>query len=195
MTRSIIKTEDLAPPEELTQLFADPPLVGNEKREDYDRIFSGIVGAFKPSDSIIWIYVKDFVDLTWELIRERRIKAYIIGHFEKQAVGKALQTIGNGGRIQAFVDAEARQWATDPKLQAKHEKTLLANNFPRTEILAQAYIRGGHDIDAIDRRIASYELRRMAVLKTIENCSDKLARQVEAASSEVIDGEFTEAAE
>jgi hypothetical protein len=35
------------PPSELAQLFADPPLVGNEKREDFDRFFSAIASAVR----------------------------------------------------------------------------------------------------------------------------------------------------
>lgn len=196
MTRSITKTEELAPPEELTPLFADPPLVGRENREDYDRVFSGIVGAFKPADPIVWIYVVDFVYLTWIVIRERKIKANMIRSFETQVVSDALKTVRQEQHsISANVYSEARQWATDPKLRPKIEKKLSDAGFPPTELLAQAYIRGGRDIDAIDRRIASYELRRMAVLKTIEYYDDRLSRRFEAASSKVIEGEFTEAAE
>lgn len=195
MIRSIIKREDLAPPEPLNQLFADPPLVGNEKREDYDRLFSDVAGALKPADSIVWIFVKDFVDLSWDIIRERKIKAHIIRSHEIVAVRDALKAIGSDGHF-SNADVEAREWATDPKSRLKHGKKLSNNGFTATELLAHAYIDGGPAIDAIDRRIASYELRRMAVLRTIQNHSEKLARQVfEAVSSEVLEGDFTEAVE
>jgi hypothetical protein len=50
-------------------------------------------------------------------------------------------------------------------------------------------------IDAIDRRIATYELRRMGALKAMENHNESLARRVKIASTRVIDVEFSEAAE
>ena len=61
--------------------------------------------------------------------------------------------------------------------------------------LAQAYIDGDHDIDTIDRRIASYEYRRSVTLKQITSYSEAMARRLDKASRDVIDGEFTEAAE
>lgn len=49
-------------------------------------------------------------------------------------------------------------------------------------------------IDAIERRIASYEGRRILVLMEISR-NARLARDLDAASSPVIDGEFSETAE
>jgi hypothetical protein len=62
-------------------------------------------------------------------------------------------------------------------------------------ILAQAYIRGAVQIDAIDRRIAGYERRRDANLKEAGLWNDRLARQLDQANTAIIDGEFTEAAQ
>ena len=62
-------------------------------------------------------------------------------------------------------------------------------------VLAKAYTRGARDIDAIDKRIALYELRRSAILKEIGLRSERKAQKLDKASSEVIEGEFTEAAE
>ena len=62
-------------------------------------------------------------------------------------------------------------------------------------MLAKGYIRGDYDIDVIDKRIASYEYRRNTALREMYLRSEKMARLLEKASSEVIDGEFTEAAE
>jgi chorismate mutase len=50
-------------------------------------------------------------------------------------------------------------------------------------------------IDAIDRRIASYQSRRMEVLKMIASYSESLARRLKAIPSEIIEAEFSEAAE
>jgi hypothetical protein len=61
-------------------------------------------------------------------------------------------------------------------------------------ILAQAYMRGADQIDTIDRRIAAYERRRNTALREAGLWSDRLARKLDKAT-EVIEGEFTEAAE
>lgn len=62
-------------------------------------------------------------------------------------------------------------------------------------MLAWAYMRGAAQIDAVDRRIASYEVRRTIALREIERRDEKLAQKLAQASSEIIDAEFSEAAE
>ena len=37
MSRSVVTAEKITPPKELEVLFDDPPLVGNERREDQER--------------------------------------------------------------------------------------------------------------------------------------------------------------
>lgn len=65
-----------------------------------------------------------------------------------------------------------------------------------SSILAEAYVRGAAQIDAIDRRIAGYERRRNTALKEAGLWNQGLLRQLErAATPDIIDGEFTEAAE
>ena len=65
----------------------------------------------------------------------------------------------------------------------------------RDSVLARAYLRGAREIDAIDKRIALYELRRSAILKEIGLRSERKSQKLAKASSDFIEGEFTEAAE
>jgi hypothetical protein len=61
--------------------------------------------------------------------------------------------------------------------------------------LARAYQRGAGEIDAIDKRIARYELRRNEILKQIALRNERKAQKLAKASSDIIEGEFTEATE
>jgi hypothetical protein len=72
---------------------------------------------------------------------------------------------------------------------------LTARGHPSCSILAQAYVNGASQIDAIERRVASYEMRRMVILREIERRNEGFARELGKAASNVIDGEFNEAAE
>ena len=54
-------------------------------------------------------------------------------------------------------------------------------------------MRGAGEIDAIDKRIARYELRRNEILKQIALRNERKAQRLAKASSDIIDGEFTEA--
>lgn len=203
MDRPLAKIPASKPPLGLAKLFNDPPLLGSESREEYDGLFSAIIDALKPQDAIAWLFVRDYTDLSWEIRRERRVKAQIV-ESARNAVVVDLLTPVDLSAFAAFAPSGTNlsgdrtdliKWQKDPKSRPAIEKRLADRGDDESVILAKAYIQAAADIDAIDRRIASYERRRMAALTAVEAYSEKFARRLQAASSEVIDGEFTEAAE
>ena len=187
MSRSLVTAKLIKPPKELEQFFDDPPLVGTERREDYENFFSMIAMAAKPVDAIDWLLVDDVAYLSWEIRRERRIKAEIIKLRQKEAQfpSKLAITRADFARAQIVAKDPSAFKKKDLKPEAKAEDSMLA----------EGYILGDYDIDVIDKRIASYEYRRNTALREMYLRSEKMARLLEKASSDAIDGEFTEAAE
>jgi hypothetical protein len=61
-----------------------------------------------------------------------------------------------------------------------------------SESLPEAYMLGHREIDLIDTRMASYLFRRHAVLREIERYSESLARKLDKAAPDIIEGEFSE---
>jgi hypothetical protein len=202
LTRSLVTTNRVRPPKELEPLFENLPLVGRELRQEYDAFFSAIAMAETPSDAIDWILLKDLVDLAWEIRRERRIKVEIIKLNQTEVISDLLKsTFDEADRLGSAVNrifgarAEAQLWASDAEARKGIDLKLKEKGHDPDSILAQAYLRGARDIDAIDKRIALYELRRSAILKEISRRSERKAQKLDKASSEVIEGEFSEAAE
>jgi hypothetical protein len=185
------------PPSGLAQLFADPPLVGNEKREDFDRFFSAITAAVNPPDAIAWLYTWDIAYLSWEIKRERVVKADIINSARISAVGRILDSIEDGASFLSPTlldvgknDRAARLSESNSKSRREIDKKLADNGYGPSDILLAAYNLGAANIDAIDRRIASYETRRMAVMKALEAYNEKFARKLDAASEDIVEAEF-----
>jgi hypothetical protein len=90
---------------------------------------------------------------------------------------------------------EAKQWTTNPQARKQIETKLAERGYPFSKILARAYMKGANQIDAVERRMASCEIRRSAALREIERRNSNLAQRLDKASSDVIDAEFSEAAE
>jgi hypothetical protein len=202
MSHTLSEVSVFKPTNELSQLFGAPALIGHEELEDYDRFFSSIASAIKPTDVIGWLLTKDVTDWSWEIRRERTIKAEIIKHYQKEVVGELLKSaLAPPGQLSATTyrifeaDADLAAWTTDPEARIRIEKALAAKGHDVSSILAQAYMRGADQIDAIDRRIAAYERRRNTALKEEGFWNENLLRQLDRAIPEVIEGEFTEAAE
>ena len=201
MDRALVKGSMGKLPPGLASLFNDPPLVGDEKREDYNNFFSEIVAAINPSDAIAWLLARDVSDLSWEIRRERRLKLQIITSAQSDVVSSLLSQPKQSSVGLPYLapgagkpDKVAKQWAGDPEARSRINKKLAQKGYDESYISTVALNRAAHHIDAIDRRIATYELRRVVALKAMEHYRETSARRL-AASTDVIEGEFTEAAE
>jgi hypothetical protein len=189
MSRALVPAKLIKPPKELEKFLDDPPLVGTERREDYENFFSVIAMAVKPVDAIAWLMVVDVAYLSWEIRRERRIKAEIIKLRQKEAQFPSELAITRADFKLSQIAAKdpsafkKKDWKPEPKEEVS------------MSMLARGYILGDYDIDVIDKRTASYEYRRNATIREMDLRSERMARLLETASSDVIDGEFTEAAE
>ena len=105
---AIVRNPSLKPPKELARFFERPPLVGNETPADYDAFVAAIATAVKPTDAIDWLYVRDVVDLSRNICRERTILADIIKLAQKKKIvrGQTHHYV-NGGVSRTGVSAPA----------------------------------------------------------------------------------------
>lgn len=202
MARSLSRKSRGEVPADLFDFLDNPPLVGDETAEDYRNFFGAIVAGLKPVDAIDWLYVKDVVDLSWQIRRERAVLVSVVKSFQTEVVRDLLKATADASdalsaAVYRIFNAlnDAQRWASDPSARKEIDARLAARGHPPSTVLAQAYMRGARQIDEIDRRIASYEARRVGIVREIERRNEKLARDLTAASAQVIDAEFSEAAE
>ena len=127
--------------------------------------------TLQPQDIIQWLHVKEAADISWELQRERRIKAEIIMLNQEKCRSAS-------GIDMARADFE-RQKALDesPSLFKKRDSKPIVPDEQSKSSLAEAYILGHRDIEIIDTRIASYMFRRDAALRHNERYTESLARR------------------
>jgi hypothetical protein len=59
-------------------LLGAPPLVGGEDAAAYDELLARVAGAVAPADVLEEMWVRDVVDLAWETLRLRRLKALLL---------------------------------------------------------------------------------------------------------------------
>jgi hypothetical protein len=188
MNRSLVTKKSFRLPKALEKLFDDPPLVGNERREDYDAFCLEIEKALGPTDFILSLLTREFADISWELRRERRIKAAII--MLKQQEARIQLGIG-----MTRADFERQKLENANPSAFKKRVSTPEVREDESESLPEAYMLGHREIDLIDTRIASYMFRRDAVLRHIERYSESLARKLDRAAPDIIEGEFSDAAE
>jgi hypothetical protein len=189
-------------PEEVAALLADPPILRGESREQYLVQLVAIAQAINAKDVIHWLWASDVAYHTWEIHRAQKIKLQLILLHQTQIVEELLSSTFDPANsdlqpLYIIFDArnEARRWATDSEFAKKIDERLAIRGHDSASILAKAYARCAGELHAIDKRISGLELRRMATLREISHRDEIRAKQLERKSLEIIDGDFSEAAE
>lgn len=188
-------------PAEMTKLLGQPALWG-ERRTQYDAMLLGMAISVRARDIVDWVSVNDVTYHVWDGRRLQGIKAALILAKQIDVVeGLLKSTYDPGGPKENIVyyisgaKNDARRWAIDAEFGGEIDEQLAARGHNGSSILAKAYSLCAAELQALDKAIADRELRRMATLREIYRRDEFLARRLEQASQEIIDGEFSEATE
>jgi hypothetical protein len=78
---------------EFLELLGPPPLVPGDDGNRYQRFLAAIVAEVKPTDILECIWVRDVIDLQWEILRYRKAKAQLF----ESAIAHAADNALDGG--------------------------------------------------------------------------------------------------
>jgi len=77
--------------ENLKKLFAWAPLLKYEDRRAYQDLISEVVVSLEPRDAIEWIFVREYVNSTWEIIRYHMYKTALMDSYIESQLGWSLR--------------------------------------------------------------------------------------------------------
>jgi hypothetical protein len=144
-----------------------PSGAAHEDLKVYGRLRLEIARSIQPKDMIEWLWIRDILDLSWEIRRLRGFKTGLIKYELEDRIKSAKKAhVIDQAKIEWLGSTnEAAAYAFDYQLP-RHTK--------------------------IDALLASAESRRNAVLHEIERRRDSLVSRLRAASDDIIEGEFTD---
>ena len=157
-----------------------PTLANGEDAAAYAQLAARIRAAVAPANIIEEIWARDVADLTWDVVRLRRLKA-------------GLFTIGAGdGMTQILCGLEkhaitgklkARDWAArKPAALAEVNTQLSVAGLDMGDVATSTFAVRIDQFDRIERMLAAAEVRRAAALHAIEN--RRVAERALAAAEE-----------
>jgi hypothetical protein len=197
--------------------FGPRPILNGEDSEAFDVLFTSISMDVKPTDFIEKIWIWDVADLTWEILRYRRIKENWLGAVKSYALENELEHIlDKKGEIgwnqlseseQADLVLEAREnpptslprekklvrkWTSgDPVAMKQVDKLLSWDNETVDTVEARAFVEKLDIIEALQRLIATLEARRDAILREIDRHRAVFAQLLHTKLQDVeMEGEF-----
>jgi hypothetical protein len=168
--------------------IAPAPLLPGEKQADYAEVALRIVRAAKPRDAIEEFLIRDVVDLTWEILRLRRVKAGILRASAGDGVNRVLAGVGHPYLER---DTLSQGWvAGDERARKKVEAILAKAGMTIDEVTAKTLESKLDSYERLDRMLASLEARRNNALREIDRHRAALGSVVRQSIEEIEDADF-----
>ena len=178
--------------------FGPPPLIAGEDPAAYAALRDRVAGVVRPQDILEDIWLRDVVDLTWEVFRLRRLKAHLLQAAAHEGVKTVLSPLVAD---QAYYEkgSAARElserWARREEEAVEEVNACLAEaGLTMDAVMAQTFAAKLDEIERVDRMIASAEARRNLVLREVERHRDTFAAILRRAAEQAEDAEFEETA-
>jgi hypothetical protein len=162
-----------------------PSLVNGEDAAAYDRLAARFTAAVAPANVIEEMWVRDVVDLVWDVMRLRRLKAGLFTIGASDGMVAILRGIG------ALV-SPARDWAArKPEAVAAVNTQLSAAGLDMADVATSTFAVRIDQFERVERMLAAAEVRRAAALNAIDNrrVAERL-RAAALAAEQAEDGEF-----
>jgi hypothetical protein len=167
-------------PRDIQALFGDPPLLSTEDPNLYRDMLHRFAEFVDPKNIIEWLWVKDIVDLSWEIARLRRYRALLI---ERERESK-----------NAEIDY-AREHAGDrnpswlarlklPQIEELRNAPRLDTEADSASLLILQYLG---TYETVDKLLMSAELRRDRILRELDFRRERIAPLLRKTSDELID--------
>jgi hypothetical protein len=99
--------------------IAPSPLLPGESESDYLGVAKRIVAVAPPKDAIEEFLTRDVVDLTWEILRLRRLKAGLLRVSTSSGVASVMNRLGYDEREgYGAADTLGAMWASERRARA-----------------------------------------------------------------------------
>ena len=166
---------------ELDELLGPPPLLPNESLVDYEGLKARLLAKIVPQDVLEEIWLRDILDLQWEVLRMRRLKARLLANSSPSGLESLLHRRVNYSDVGKFVDA----WGRGNKEDIKEIELLLkSRGLGLDDVDAHSFLKRLEPLESIDRMISQAEARRNNALREIERAREAAARRLRAALSD-----------
>jgi ribosomal protein L12E/L44/L45/RPP1/RPP2 len=190
LKKSVPAAGETAPINDAGALELGPPvLLEGEDIGEYERLLARVTAAVVPADIIEEFWVRDVVDLVWEALRLRRLKASLLLSSTAAGLQKVLAPIVRYSELPELVKA---WYGRDKSALQKVTKLLEQAGLTMDHVMAETLSAKLDDVERIDRMIANAEARRHVVLREIDRHRAAVAARLRAAGEAIEEGEFEE---
>jgi len=176
--------------ETLNDYLPPPPLIEGDDPADYEAFQEKCLAAIRPKDAIEHIWLRDFIDYSWESLRFRRMKADLINSSRKEAVERLYFGCGEGNYSDKPMARNMARGlsASEEDFVNEVEELFEDHGIGPETILAEAVSARINDLERIEKLITTYVRRRDNAIRELEKRRAALAKR----AREFTDAGFTD---
>ena len=153
-------------------LFSEPALIPGEKLHEYEALRDLLIEDIDQQSNLEWLWLLDVVELTWEVIRYRRLKARVTSMCRAKAIEAMLLRLDAPAaepsplrllQTKRSVDA----WQCDPQAAVEIEGRLNRAGYDDLAINAEVFVQAKDAITLFDALTHAAQARRNSLLREI----------------------------
>jgi len=190
----------------LMKLFGYPPLLRNERLEDFKEVFQELYAALGPDDFLMDVHVYHFAIETWRMYRLMRYEAAILNKHEsnqraawaedgrKETIAQGMKEIRE--KFPRVSDAHPQYLSAVAELKTNANAEYRDNlNSASTDLdYIEAFEHSTARLERIETRISRAFKQRENILRQIALSRLVLSKKLRKMSDRIIEGAVLEAA-
>ena len=164
----------LSVPAEFKTLEEPSCLLPGESRREFELIRQMIIEEIGPQTNIEWLWTLDLIELSWEILRYRRLKEKTLQVYRGNAIASLLQRLDGAGMpahsrimVQVHCERAATEWYEDREAASEIEARLEKNGFDSSAINAEVFAQAQQAFGLFDQLMQSAQHRRITLLREI----------------------------
>src|SRR5450432_877258 len=130
-----------AVPVKLRSIWSSCSLLPGEDPVEFEAARQMMVDEVQPETNLEWLWLLDLVELSWEILRYRRLRQRVLEACRSEAIGSLLLRLDGAGvpdeafgQIRLHVRRNVDDWRTDPHAAAEIEARLSEQGFGHVAI-------------------------------------------------------------
>jgi hypothetical protein len=168
-------------------LLGPPPVITGELASAFEELLDRARDILKSSDIIEEMWVRDVVDLEWDIIRLRRLKAHLLLASQYAQLESALSPITGMGAAE---DLCARWAKRNRTALAQVDRLLTSAGLSMDAVMAETFAKKIRELDCMERMVASAEARRADALRELARYRQASAARLKDVVKNVEDADY-----
>jgi hypothetical protein len=173
-------------PSEFQSFSEQSPLLPGEDPKYYEFVKQMMINDISPQTNVEWLWTLDLVELSWEILRYRRLKQKVLDMYREVAIQSILQRLDGPGmppetscKVLMQTKRNAEQWRNDQDAAAEIEARLARHGFDTLSVTAEVFIQARGLFEMFDDLMHAAQGRRLTLLREI-NIRRELGKRIKS---------------